>query len=304
MNRTTTTVRRALLLPGLLLALTACGETPPPIETTSTATAAPAPFAPPDAAGFAAAPRAIAFDPPAGATDVDPARTTLTVTFDRPMDREGWAWVVESPETAPEIGESSWDASLRSNTAQVRLAPGRSYVVWINSRTYAYFRDQAGKAAEPVRWTFSTAAADGSAGPPVPGPVAAHAPRPAAAPQVRALVPPNGARDVDPAAVSELRVEFDRPMAEGWSWVTEGGATFPPMAGKGYQTADRRAAALPVRLEPGRTYVIWLNSQQYDGFRGADGTPLPPLRWEFSTARAGGAAAATPAARPPAPPGR
>ena len=57
-----------------------------------------------------APPHVVAFDPPRGATNVDPARTTLAVTFDRTMDREGWAWVIEDKASAPDIGESTWDA--------------------------------------------------------------------------------------------------------------------------------------------------------------------------------------------------
>jgi hypothetical protein len=66
---------------------------------------------------------------------------------------------VESPVTAPEIGDSSWDPARRVQTAQVTLAPGRSYVVWLNSAAHPYFRDRAGQSLEPVRWTFSTAPA-------------------------------------------------------------------------------------------------------------------------------------------------
>ena len=102
------------------------------------------------------APRVVVFAPPQGATDVDPARTTLAVTFDRAMDREGWAWVIENRATAPDIGESSWDAGVKTNTAAVRLEPGRTYVVWINSPQYAYFKDPMGRTATPVRWTFTT----------------------------------------------------------------------------------------------------------------------------------------------------
>lgn len=101
-------------------------------------------------------PHVVVFDPPLGATDVDPARTTLAVTFDRAMDREGWAWVIEDKATAPDIGESSWDVGVRTNTAPVRLEAGRSYVVWINSPQYSYFKDPLGRAATPVRWTFKT----------------------------------------------------------------------------------------------------------------------------------------------------
>jgi hypothetical protein len=111
-------------------------------------------------------PHVIAFDPPLGATNVDPARTQLSVTFDRVMDREGWAWVIEDKATAPDIGESTWDAELRTNSAPVRLEPGKTYVVWINSPQYSYFKDTLGETATPVRWTFTTrggsAAAPGS----------------------------------------------------------------------------------------------------------------------------------------------
>lgn len=41
---------------------------------------------------------------------------------------------------------------------------------------------------------------------------------------------------------------------------------------------------MPVRLEPGRTYVLWLNSEQYQLFRDRAGNPAMPLRWVFSPA--------------------
>lgn len=286
-----TPLYRHIALPALL-ALLACRDAPPALQTTadsgtptpSAAASGPRPFA---AGG---APHAIAFDPPLGATGVDPARTTLSVTFDRAMDPQGWAWVVEGPETAPDIGESHWDPAVRTNTAHVRLEPNRTYVVWVNSATFAYFRGTDGTPSQPVRWTFSTAAqsaaAEGVSSPPPVAPVRSHAPTALDGPRVVALAPPNGARDLQPAAVAELRVTFDRPMSEGWSWVMESGESFPPIAGKAYQTADGMAAALPVRLEPGRDYVVWLNSEQYDGFRDGSGRPLQPVRWEFSTAAA------------------
>jgi RNA polymerase sigma-70 factor (ECF subfamily) len=168
--------RLVLWLPWVALA--ACRQGPPAIttETSAAAETATAVAAAP-AAAATSAPQAIAFDPPLDATGVDPARTTLSVTFDRAMDREGWAWVIESSETAPEIGDSAWDAATRTNTAQVRLAPGRTYVVWINSPSYLYFRAPAGQPLEPVRWTFSTASPTSSApaSPPVEvAPVASH----------------------------------------------------------------------------------------------------------------------------------
>ena len=112
------------------------------------------------------------------------------------------------------------------------------------------------------------------------GPIAAHRP---VAPRVVELSPPNGATDVDPA-LAELRATFDRPMSEGWSWVTEGGESFPETTGEASLTPDGRTAVLPVRLVAGRSYVVWLNSPQYRFFRDRDGVELAPVRWSFSTA--------------------
>lgn len=139
-----------------MIVLTAgCGResSTPKLSVTTTPSAASAPAEP------VGPPQVVAFDPPLGATNVDPARTVLAVTFDREMDREGWAWVIEDRSTAPDIGESSWDATVRTNSAPVRLEPGKTYVVWINSPQYSYFKDLAGRTATPVRWSFTTRAA-------------------------------------------------------------------------------------------------------------------------------------------------
>lgn len=158
---------RAFLL--ALLAVGCGGESSTP--KLSVTTTPQAPTTANVAAEHSGPPHVIAFDPPLGATNVDPARTTLAVTFDRAMDREGWAWVIEDKATAPDIGESTWDGAVRTNSAPVRLEPGRTYVVWINSPQYSYFKDPLGVPATPVRWTFTTRAgaappAKSSANPP------------------------------------------------------------------------------------------------------------------------------------------
>ena len=253
--------------------LVACRPSPPQLDAGGDS--------PPVPATSLVAPHVVALDPPQGAIGVDPKRTTLVAAFDRTMDRDGWAWVIENSATAPEIGESRWDESLRVNTAQVRLEPGRTYVLWLNAPQYLYFKDTSGTPLEPLRWTFTTAGAAVSAVPPVPMASSRGAVdlRP---PQVVALEPPNGAVDVDPARV-ELRATFDREMEESWSWVTEGGDRFPELTGEAYFEPDRRTSVLPVRLEPGRIYVVWLNSGRYQLFRDLAGTPARPLRWTFTT---------------------
>lgn len=249
-------------------------DAPPP---TPAATTAAAPLATPGLP----APRPVAFDPPNGSTDVDPARAALAVTFDRAMDPEGWAWVIERPETAPDLGDSSWNAEHTTNTVQARLEPGRSYVLWVNSPQFSYFKGTDGTPATPVRWTFTTRGTPaGAAGSPPPL-VSGHD----GAPRVVALEPANGATNVDPA-LPRVRATFDRAMDGSWSWVRESESTFPATTGPAAFEGDGRTAYLPVRLEPGRTYVIWLNSEEFQLFRDTAGRPAPPLRWTFTTAPA------------------
>jgi len=250
----------------VLSSLQACGgPDTPDLRVEATATTA------------ASAPRVVALDPPDGATEVDPARTALSATFDREMDRDGWAWVIESRETAPELGASSWDATGRTNTVVAQLEPGRTYVLWVNSTQFDYFKDLAGTPATPRRWTFSTSGRPRE----IQASVTERPPTPDA-PRIVGLDPPDGAADVDPA-LERLTVTFDREMGEGWSWVIETRERFPQTAGRASMSSDRRNAYLPVRLEPGRSYVVWLNSADYQDFRDTAGRPLPPRRWTFTT---------------------
>jgi len=40
---------------------------------------------------------------------------------------------------------------------------------------------------------------------------------------------------------------------------------------------------LPVKLEPGKTYAVWVNSEKFDNFKGADGRSAVPYLLVFKT---------------------
>ena len=104
-----------------------------------------------------------------------------------------------------------------------------------------------------------------------------------APPVVVRTVPEAGAGDVDPGT-KEIRVTFSRPMQDGsWSWSTASKETFPQTTGTPRYLEDRRTGVLPVKLEPGRTYAIWLNSQRFRNFKGANGEPAVPYLLVFKT---------------------
>jgi RNA polymerase sigma-70 factor (ECF subfamily) len=108
----------------------------------------------------------------------------------------------------------------------------------------------------------------------------------AAPPVVVKTVPQAGADDVDPA-LTEVKVTFSKPMADGsWSWSTapEEYGEFPKVEG-GKPAYDKglRTCTLPVKLQPGTTYAIWVNSDRFRNFQDADGRPAVPYLLTFRT---------------------
>ena len=88
--------------------------------------------------------------------------------------------------------------------------------------------------------------------------------------------PASGAADVDPAT-AEIRVTFDHAMAKGsWSWVQTSKETFPESAGDVHYWDDGKTCVMPVKLEPGTKYVIWLNTNKYQNFKDTEGRAAEP----------------------------
>jgi hypothetical protein len=103
------------------------------------------------------------------------------------------------------------------------------------------------------------------------------------APRVVSTVPVNGSEDVDPAT-SEIAVTFDEPMTDGnWSWVYESRESFPQMTGQAHYDGDKTTNLLPVRLEPGKDYVVWINSEQHRNFKDTSGNSSAPFKLSFRT---------------------
>jgi RNA polymerase sigma-70 factor (ECF subfamily) len=118
-----------------------------------------------------------------------------------------------------------------------------------------------------------------------------------APPVVVKTVPPAGTRDVDPG-LTEIQVTFSKPMMDqSWSWSTWGEDTYPATIGKPRYLEDGRTCVLPVKLEPGKFYATWLNSQKFHGFADAKGVPAVPYLLTFQTAGQG--QALSPSSQPP-----
>ncbi|MBX9655308.1 Ig-like domain-containing protein [bacterium] len=104
-----------------------------------------------------------------------------------------------------------------------------------------------------------------------------------APPVVVKTTPQSGAIDVDPAT-KEIVVVFSKEMKDGsWSWSTAGKNNYPESDGKPTYRADKKSCVLPVKLEPGKDYAIWLNSAKFGNFKDAHGKSAVPYLLVFRT---------------------
>jgi hypothetical protein len=104
-----------------------------------------------------------------------------------------------------------------------------------------------------------------------------------APPVVVKTVPEAGTSDVDPKLV-EIKVTFSKEMQDGtWSWATLSKESFPKVDGKPKYLADKRTCVLPVKLEPGKTYGIWVNSDMFGNFKDTQGRSAVPYLLVFKT---------------------
>lgn len=102
-------------------------------------------------------------------------------------------------------------------------------------------------------------------------------------PVVVKTVPEAGAGEVDPK-LTEIKVTFSKDMRDAsWSWVIFSKESFPKMDGKPKYLADKRTCVLPVKLEPGKTYAIWVNSEKLGDFKDPDGRSAVPYLLVFKT---------------------
>jgi RNA polymerase sigma-70 factor (ECF subfamily) len=92
--------------------------------------------------------------------------------------------------------------------------------------------------------------------------------------------PVSGSADVDPT-ITELRATFSKPVY-GAAWCQLGDDSVPETTGPP-RYVDERTCVLPVRLQPGRVYALWLNTEGHLTFRDHDERPAVPYLLVFQT---------------------
>ena len=96
-------------------------------------------------------------------------------------------------------------------------------------------------------------------------------------------VPAAGDTAVDPA-LKAISVTFSKDMKTNrmWSICQISKESFPASAGPIHYT-DNRTCVMPVKLEPGKTYVLWFNRAQFNSFRDTENHPSNPYLLVFET---------------------
>jgi hypothetical protein len=109
-----------------------------------------------------------------------------------------------------------------------------------------------------------------------------------APPVVVKTIPEAGAKDVDPG-LQEIKVAFSKEMADkSWSWSTAWKDSTPQSGGAPKYLDDKRTCVLPVKLESGKVYGFWLNSEKFHNFKDSSGRPAVPYLLVFRTKDATG----------------
>jgi hypothetical protein len=103
-------------------------------------------------------------------------------------------------------------------------------------------------------------------------------------PSVVKTVPQSGDTTVDATVTKQITVTFSKEMMDGsWSWSNISKETAPVIVGVPKYLDDKRTCVVEVKLEPNKTYVLWLNSQKFGNFKDTEGNSAVPYLLVFQT---------------------
>ena len=96
-------------------------------------------------------------------------------------------------------------------------------------------------------------------------------------------MPEAGCKDVATGEV-EIKVTFSKEMMDqAWSWCNAWADSSPVFIGKPHYEADHKTCVLKVKLEPGKTYGFWINTQKFNNFQDPQHRRAVPYLLTFKT---------------------
>ncbi len=103
------------------------------------------------------------------------------------------------------------------------------------------------------------------------------------APSVVKTLPMCGDMEVDPK-LKEITVTFSKDMMTDHMWaICQISSEHFPEGRGDIHYKDDRTCVFPVKLEPGKTYVLWFNRGKYNAFRDTGNRPAVPYQLVFKT---------------------
>ena len=231
-------------------------------------------------------PKVVTLAPENNAKAVDAKKTTrLVVTFDQSMDLSGWSFCGSGPNYPKFKDKPHWD-SPKKIVVDVELLPDHDYALSLNCPAAQNFKSTKNVPLEPLAWSFHTAPDKNATGAKAkPSETKTAEAKPGEPPKIVLLEPANLAEDVDSKKTTRIAATFDRPMRpSSWSFCGDG-PEFPKLQGKPRWESPTKVVA-DVVLEPDHEYRLGLNCPAAKGFQSADGVPLEPAPWSFTTAPA------------------
>ncbi len=103
-------------------------------------------------------------------------------------------------------------------------------------------------------------------------------------PSIVKTIPESGDNNVDALATTQIKVTFSKDMMDGnWSWVQISDSAFPKIEGTPRYLDDMRTCVIDVKLEPNKTYAIWINTDKFRNFKDKDMHPAVPYLLVFKT---------------------
>ena len=218
-------------------------------------------------------PKIVSLEPENYSRNVDAKKVTkLVVAFDRDMEK-GLSLCGGGPNYPKLEGKPRWETPKKL-VVEVALEPDHEYAIGLNCPAASNFRSAEGVALTPTEWTFRTAPEKGAKS----SKSATKDP-----PKVVSREPEHLAEDLDAKKTVKLVVTFDRPMSDdAWSFCG-GGPNMPSFKNPPHWDTPKKIV-VEVELEPDHQYELSLNCPAATKFRSAEGVPLVPTPWSFSTA--------------------
>lgn len=217
-------------------------------------------------------PQLVSIKPKFWAIAVDSHQREISVTFDQRMRAGFWDWIGRDVLSPQSNLHTSMSADAMTLSLDVRLQPGKVYIMALNERGISGvgFQNEKGLSLKPTYLVFQTA------GTPAPEDLP---------PRVLNTSPPNAAQDVNPATAKSIVVMFDRPMEtkkHGLHLFEEKKSVDLKTAKFSY-SPDGKIFTLDYAFKPSTHYEVQMNSTEDIGFTATNRVPLWPVHFAFTT---------------------